>query len=269
MANAIQPHNARPAAIWSSGGSAYDIVSRGVSDAIEHCVARLDPQPGQRILDLATGTGWTSRVVCRRGAHVTGADIAEGLLEAARDRAKHEGLDIEYRVADAERLPFGDGEFDGLVSTFGVMFASRPEAAAAEITRVVKPGGRLALATWTHDGTLAAMFQVMKPYMPPPPSPAPPSPFEWGRTARITELLGDAFDLHFEPGVSNYRIPDGETTWRQFSVGYGPTKMLAQSLDDTRREALHREFAAFHDQFKAPIGLCVTREYLVTLGIRR
>ena len=120
----IQQHNERPAAVWSSGGKDYDQISRGIADSIEHCVMRLDPQPGERILDLSTGTGWTSRLVARRGATVIGADIASDLLEAARTQAKAEGLAIEYQIGDAESLPFDDAAFDAVVSTCGVMFAS-------------------------------------------------------------------------------------------------------------------------------------------------
>ncbi len=187
----VQPHNERPAAVWSAGGKDYDQISRGIADSIEHCVLRLNPQPGERILDLSTGTGWTSRVVARRGATVIGVDIAGDLLEAARANAEADGLPIEYQLGDAEQLPFENGAFDAVVSTCGVMFASRPEAAARELARVVRPGGRIALTTWLSDSNLFKMFEVMKRYMPPPPSPAPRSPFEWGRTERIRELLGE------------------------------------------------------------------------------
>src|SRR6185436_8873156 len=105
----IQPHNERPAAVWSAGGKDYDEISRGIADAIEHCVQRLDPRPGERILDLSTGTGWTSRVVARRGATVVGVDIAEDLLEVARAKAAAEDLPITYELGDAEQLPFEDG----------------------------------------------------------------------------------------------------------------------------------------------------------------
>ena len=128
-------------------------------------------KPGERILDLATGTGWTSRLVAKRGATVIGADIAADLVAAAQERAKADGLDIEYRIGDAEKLPFADGEFDAVISTCGVMFASRPEAAAAEVARVTRKGGRVALTTWLPDSNLFKMFLVMKPYMPPPPNP--------------------------------------------------------------------------------------------------
>lgn len=269
MRSEIQPHNQRPAAVWSSGGGAYDRISRGIADSIEHCVLRLDPQPGEYILDLSTGTGWTSRSVARRGARVIGVDIAADLIAAAQSTAKAEGLAIEYRVGDAESLPFADGEFDAVVSTCGVMFASRPEAAAAELARVCRKGGRIALTTWLSDSNLFRMFEVMKRYMPPPPNPAPPSPFAWGQTARIRELLGGSFELKFEKGVSYYREPSGEAAWKTFSTGYGPTKSLAASLDEARRAELRRDFIAFHDGFPTDLGICVPREYWLTVGVRK
>jgi SAM-dependent methyltransferase len=268
MDKPIEPHNARPAAVWSSGGGAYDRISKGIADSIAHCVLRLAPQPGERILDLATGTGWTSRAVAATGATVIGADIAEDLLQAARDRAAAEGLPIEYRTGDAEALPFDDAAFDAVISTCGIMFASRQEAAAAELARVVRPGGRIALTTWLADSNLFKMFQVMQPFMPAPPAGAQ-SPFAWGRTERITELLGSNFDLKFEKGVSFYREPDGEAAWATFSTGYGPTKALATNLDADRLAELRRNFIAFHDGFPTDLGICVPREYWVTLGVRR
>jgi SAM-dependent methyltransferase len=269
MSSTIQPHNMRAAAVWSRGGKAYDQISRGIADAIEHCVFRLDPQLGERVLDLSTGTGWTSRVVARRGGRVIGADIAEELLQTAQARAIAEGLPIDYQIADAEQLPFGTGEFDAAISTFGIMFAGRPEAAAAELARVVRPGGRIALTTWAPDGTVFGMFQVMRAYMPETPAPASPSPFAWGRTGRIEELLGSAFDLRFEPGTSYYREPSAVAAWETFSRGYGPTRMLAESLDAERRTALREDFIAFHDRYTNALGICVPREYLVTIGTRR
>ena len=264
----IQPHNERPAAVWSSGGDEYDEISRGIADSIEHCVMRLNPQPGERILDLATGTGWTSRVIARRGATVTGVDIAAELLEAARVKAEAERLPIDYQVGDAESLPFRDGEFDAVVSTVGVMFASRQEAAAAELARVCRRGGRIALTTWTPDGNVFGMFKVMKPYMPPPPDPAPRSPFEWGRTERVRELLGNTFELRFEKSVSYYREPSAEAAWETFSRGYGPTRSLAASLGRERGEKLREDFIAFHAGFATELGICVPREYWLTVGVR-
>jgi SAM-dependent methyltransferase len=269
MSSSIQPHNLRAAAVWSRGGKAYDEISRGIGDAIAHCVLRLNPQRGESVLDLSTGTGWTSRLVARLGATVMGVDIAEDLLESARARAEAERLDIDYRLADAEQLPFTDGTFDAVISTFGVMFASRPEAAAAELARVVRPGGRIALATWAADGTVFGMFQVMKRFMPPPPDPPPASPFAWGRQERITELLGEAFDLRFETGTSYYREPTPEAAWHTFSTGYGPTRTLYENLEPQQRQSLRDEFVAFHAGFSNDLGICVPRTYCITLGTRR
>jgi SAM-dependent methyltransferase len=268
MSGRIQQHNRRPAAVWSAGGKDYDEISRGIADSIEHCVLRLNPRPGERILDLSTGTGWTSRVVARRGAMVIGVDIAPDLLDAARAKANEEMLPIDYQLGDAEDLPFEDGAFDAVVSTVGIMFASRPDAAAAELARVCRAGGRIALTTWTPDGGVGKMFDVMRRYMPPPPSPAPPSPFDWGRPERIRELLGGAFQLRFEPGVSYYREPSSEAAWATFSKGYGPTRSLATSLDPERREPLRADFIAFHARYLTELGICVPREYWVTMGVR-
>ena len=268
MQGGVQPHNQRAATVWSSGGRDYDEISRGISDAIEHGVHRLGVRPGDRILDLATGTGWTSRRVARFGARVTGVDIAADLLEAARAKAERDLLRIEYEIGDAENLPFQDGAFDAVISTFGVMFASRQEAAAAELARVVRPGGRVALTTWAPDGNVRGMFEVMKKYMAPPPGPAPRSPFEWGRTERVAELLGGAFQLRFEKGMSYYREPSAAAAWETFSKGYGPTRMLATSLDPDKLEALRGDFIAFHAAFPTELGICVPREYLVTIGLR-
>jgi SAM-dependent methyltransferase len=268
MVGTIRPHNERPAAVWSAGGKDYDQISRGIQDALEHAVLRLNPRPGERILDLSTGTGWTSRLVARRGAAVVGVDIASDLLDAARVKADVERLPIDYRLGDAEDLPFDTGEFDAVVSTFGVMFAGRPEAAAAELARVCRKGGRVALTTWVSDGALFKMFEVMKKYMPPPPVPTPPSPFAWGRTERIEELLGDAFTLRFERGVSYYRELSGHAAWETFSRGYGPTKALAAGLDPERRDALRVDFTAFHDGFPTDLGICVPRQYWLTMGVR-
>ena len=265
----IQPHNTRPAAVWSSGGADYDQISRGIADSIEHGVLRLDARPGERVLDLATGTGWTSRLLAKRGATVVGVDIAADLVAAARQRAEAEGLAIDYRVGDAESLPFADAEFDAVISTCGVMFASRPEAAAGEIARVTRTGGLIALTTWLPDSNVFKMFAVMRPYMPAPPNPPPPSPFEWGKEERVRQLLGEVFDLRFERGTSYYREPSAEAAWNTFATGYGPTKALAASLDEDRRAALRRDFIAFHDGFGTALGICVPREYLLTVGIRR
>ncbi|MFC4202021.1 class I SAM-dependent methyltransferase [Candidimonas humi] len=264
----IQAHNQRPAAVWGSAGDAYNEISHQIASALDHCARRVAPQPGERVLDLATGTGWTSRLLARYGAAVTGADISADLIAAAKARAQAERLDIDYQIGDAEKLPYADGSFDAVVSTFGVMFASHPEAAAGEMARVCRSGGRIGLAIWPPQGGVYEMFVVMRAYMPPPPTPAPASPFAWGDRNRVRELLGRDFDLKFEDGVTVYYDRDGQAAWNAFSKGYGPAKALAASLDETRRAGLARDFAAFHDKFATGLGIAVPREYLLIIGTR-
>ena len=267
---AIQPHNAKPAATWSAPGELYDDISRGISGAINHGVDRLQARAGDRVLDLACGTGWASREVARRtpGAKITGCDIAHGLLDAAKSIAKRERLDIGYESGDAEALPYADGAFDALISTFGVMFASNPEAAAGELARVVRKGGRLALVVWQPECTLFQMFQVMKPYLPVPAKPAA-SPFAWGNRDRVRELLGKAFDLRFEEGVSPFLAPSAEDAWELWTANYGPSKILATTLPADRREQFKADMIAFHRRFGTELGVLMPRDYLVAVGARK
>lgn len=265
----IQAHNIKAAATWGAGGLNYDRISQTIADAIEHCVIRLAPKPGERILDVATGTGWAARRIAARGASVTGIDLGADLIEAARACAAEARLTIDFQVGDAENLSFEDHSFDAVISTFGVMFVSKPEAAAAELARVCKKGGRIGLLTWPADGTIAGLFKVMKPYMPAPAAPPPPSPFEWGSRERVQQLLGAAFDLHFETGTTVLREPSGLAVWELFVKGYGPTKVLAAALDPERREGFKRDFIAYHDSFRSELGVAMPRDYLVTIGTRK
>jgi SAM-dependent methyltransferase len=270
MTDGVQPHNEKSRNVWNAPGERYDEISRTIADAIEHAVDRLQPEPGERILDVATGTGWASRSIARRfpSARVTGVDIADQLLAHGRALADRERLAIDYRIGDAERLPFADAEFDAAVSTFGVMFASKPELAASELARVVRPGGRIVLSTWKDDGNVAAMFGVMRPFMPTPP-PSASSPFAWGRRERLRELLGGSFELAFEEGTNHYRYPSGEQAWKLWKENYGPSKSLAASLDDAQRERFASAMIAWHETFATALGYEQPRTYLITRGIRQ
>jgi SAM-dependent methyltransferase len=255
----------RHAVMWASGP--YQNITDTIEDIHALVVERLDPQPGTRWLDLACGTGAIAERAAASGADVTGIDLSPGLIETAKARAQEQGLDIEYQVGDCENLSgVPDASFDVLTSTCGIMFAPDHEASARELARVVKPGGRLALATWELEGGIGRMFEMMAPFQPAPP---PSSPFDWGSESRVKELLGDAFDLVFEHHVSTLKIPSGEDYWELFSTSYGPTKALAESLGD-RREELHRAWVDFFETEYGDDGeIAHTREYLLVLGTRR
>ncbi len=266
-----RPQNEKARRVWNAPGARYDEISRSIADAIEHAVERLAPAPGERILDLATGTGWASRSVARRcpGATVIASDIADELLAAARSLAEREQLTVDYRIGDAESLPFEDAELDAVVSTFGVMFASKPQTAAAELARVVKPGGRIVLATWSDDGNVAAMFGVLKRFMPADAPPSGPSPFAWGRIENLRELLGSSFELAFEQGTNRFRYASGEHAWALWKDHYGPIKSLAERLDDAQREQFARAMINWHETFPTPLGFEQPRTYVIARGIRR
>lgn len=265
----IQSFNQKASRMWSSGGDAYEIIAQQCLPGIVHAVDGLDPQPAERILDVATGTGRAAREVAVRGAAVTGVDIAEGLLAVARERTAKHSNDITFRLGDAEALPCDDASFDGAISTFGVMFSVEPQTAATELARVLKPRGRVAIAAWTPDSNAMALRKVLGPFAPPPPDPAPPAPWMWGTKDGAHDYLGADFDLEHEIGVLHLRYRDGETFWRVFAEAFGPVKAVADALDADRRQELAHAFSAWGEQFRTPIGIAVPCEYLLTLGRRK
>jgi len=189
------------------------------------------------------------------------------MLAAAREIAGERRLEIDYRLADAEALPFADGEFDAVISTCGVMFAGNRETAAAELARVCRKGGRLALMTWTPESNAAEMRKVLASFMAPPPSPPPPSPFDWGRPEWLNETLGAAFEFGFETGTLYHRVPDGEAGVEVMATGFGPVKALVESLDDEQRAAAKAGLVAFYEH--EGIGVAMPYDYLITVGTRR
>jgi ubiquinone/menaquinone biosynthesis C-methylase UbiE len=265
--NAIAPHHAAAAASWGRGGKHFDDVSYAISDALAHAAQRLNARAGERILDVATGTGWSARNVARTGAVVTAVDISRDLLAAANDLSGHVRPAIEFRLADAERLPFDDGAFDGIISTFGVMFAVDQAQAAAELSRVCRPGGRLSLTTWASKGAVAKFFGVIARHSDAPPPPA--SPLLWGDPAHVEKLLGHAFDLKFERGISHAYHGSTDDIWEWYARGFGPLRQLAERLAPERVARLKREVDAYHRHYMVPAGLNVRREYLLTVGRRR
>lgn len=254
--------------VWGTGP--YQNITETIPDLHDRVIDRLAPRPGVKWLDLACGTGAVAERAAKRGADVTGVDLAPALIETAEERAREQGLDIDYRVGDCEDIEFEDGAFDVVSSTCGIMFAPDHEATARELTRVVKTGGRIGLANWTTaENGLAALFRMMKPFQPTPPA-GVGYPFDWGDEQHVQDRLGDAFDLEIERDVSPLKLPNGEAYWQLFSTSYGPTRTLAESLDDERREELHRSWVEFADTELARDGEIVhEREWILVLGTRR
>ena len=267
MRRQIVDHNRAAAAAWDAGGIGYNHVSFAISDALAHATQRLAPKAGERVLDVATGTGWTARNVARTGAAVTAVDIAPALLQAAQALSGQCRPPIDYRVADAEFLPFADGEFDKVISTFGVMFAADQARAALELGRVCRKGGRLCLATWKPDGGIARFLAVLGAHSRAPRPAA--SPLLWGDQDHLQALLGRDFRLVFERGVSSCYFEDVDAVWDCYLDGFGPLHVLYESLDDAGRHILKADVDAYHEHYKVDAGLHIRREYLIAIGHRR
>ena len=253
--------------VWGSGP--YERISEHLRIAHDHLLREVEPRDGEAWLDVATGTGEIATRAAEAGANVTGLDLAPDLIERAKARASDMGVEVTLDVGDAENMPYGDASFDTVTSTFGVMFAPDHAAVGRELARDTKPGGRLGLLTWHPTDGVAAFFKVMAAYQPPPPEGAG-SPFQWGDHDHLNELLGENFDLRFESGDTPQPGSTAEETWELFSTAYGPTKALANSLDDEKREALKADWIEYFDQFKADDGsVSQPRPYVLVLGERK
>jgi SAM-dependent methyltransferase len=256
----------RHSVVWGNGP--YERITNTLRDLHALVIERADPKPGEKVLDAASGTGAVAILAAQRGADVVGQDIAPVLIETARARAAEEGVEVDFEVGDAEAMAYDDASFDVVLSTCGVMFAPDHEAIAAELSRVTKPGGRLALACWKPDTGMHDVFKMMGPYLPPP-VPGAGSPFAWGDKEHVSALLGDSFELAFEEHDSPLALPSGEDYWELFSTSYGPTKTAIEALEPDRREEFHRAWVAFGDARREGDQMVHHREYLLTLGTRR
>jgi SAM-dependent methyltransferase len=257
----LEALKARQRAAWSSGD--YAIVGTTLQIVGEELCEALDVRAGQRVLDVAAGNGNASLAAARRWCEVVATDYVPALLERARERAAAERLDITFREADAEALPFPDSSFDVVVSTFGVMFTPDQEMAASELTRVVKSGGKIGLANWTPEGFIGQVFKTIGRHLPPPPGAR--SPALWGTRGRISELFGihaasiTTAQRHF---VFRYRSP---AHWLEvFRAYYGPLLKAFAALEPAARAELERDLLALIDRSnRAQDGsIVVPSEYL-------
>jgi SAM-dependent methyltransferase len=258
---------AKQSVMWGNGP--YERITDLLTESQEGLVEALAPQPGERWLDLATGTGAVARIAARAGAEVTGLDLSPDLVETARAHTEQEGLSIRFDVGDAEALPYEDASYDVVVSAFGIMFAPDHAAVARELARVCRPGGRLGLISWTEESGIGDIFRVMKPFQAAPPPQGVGNPFAWGDEAHVRELLEGDFELELEVLDTVHRPSSGEEAWEVFSTSYGPTKTLAEALDEARREELHRSWVELYERSRVGDGIEHHRHYLRVLGTRR
>ena len=258
----------RQSVVWGNGN--FEHVAETIGDIHDDVVEALAPASGERWLDLACGTGGVAERAARAGASVTGIDFAPPLVEVAQRRASELGLAIDYRIGDCEDLAeLGDATFDVASSTFGIMFCPDHVAAAHELARVVRPGGRIGLANWTPDGAIGRLFQLLAPFQPAPPPDADVA-VDWGRPEYVEELLGELFELEIEERSSTLAISSGEDYWQLFVTNFGPVRTLAETLDDERREELHRVWVDFYESERNGDGpIEHTREYLLVRGTRK
>lgn len=228
----------RHRAMWASGDYPA-LASDLIWELGPRAVAAADVRPGERVLDVAAGSGNAAIPAALRGAMVVATDLAPELFDAGRRLATEAGAELEWREADAEALPFADGAFDAVLSTVGVMFAPHHQVAADELVRVTKPGGRLALINWTPQGFIGRMFATMKPFAAPLPHGAQPAP-RWGDEQHVRDLFGDRVtDVTAErQTVEIDRFDTGEEFRDYFKHHYGPTiavyNRIADDLDQVR-----------------------------------
>lgn len=254
---------ARQSVVW--GSAPWERVAETLAPLHDHLVEELSPGPGQRWLDVATGTGAVAIRAARAGADVTGLDLAPRLIETARRVAAEEGHAIRFDVGDCEDLPYEDATFDVVSSAVGVIFSPDHHAVARELARVCRPGGRLGLAAWRPNPKYEA---VMAPFREPS-EPGAGDSDDWGREEYVWEMLAADFDLRFVEGDCPLVAESAEAIWQLWTSSAGPLRTLVESLEPGRREELHRAYVDYLDRYRrADGGIRAPDKYLLVLGGR-
>jgi ubiquinone/menaquinone biosynthesis C-methylase UbiE len=264
---------ARHRAMWALGD--YRAVAEElIAELGPRLVEAVGVRPGEQLLDVAAGSGNVALPAARAGAQVTASDLTPELLEVGRRAAAAADLAIVWQTGDVEALPYADDSFDVTTSCVGVMFAPHHQAAADELVRVTKPGGRLGLISWTPAGFIGQMFATMKPYAPPPPPGASPAPL-WGDPDHVRRLLGDRV-TELEASTEKLRVSHFATPEEfrdYFKINYGPTIAVYRSLADQpeRQAALDEDLADLGRRFAAGTDDATSLEWeylLVTARLR-
>ena len=258
----------RQHATWSSGD--FSVVAASIVYQAEQLCETADVQAGWRVLDVATGSGNAALAAARRGCEAVGVDYVPAQLERGRNRAAAEHLSVEFREGDAEDLPFPDASFDAVLSIYGVMFAPHHERAAAELARVCRRGGRVALASWTPDGFIGETFRLLSRYLPPTPGLQPP--VRWGDEAYIRALFGStAASVTSYPRTAIFRFRSAEENVDFFKTYYGPTLRAFESLPVEKRASLYAEMVALARRYDRHGGIgpiAIAADYLETVIVR-
>ncbi|MDE2614697.1 MAG: class I SAM-dependent methyltransferase [Burkholderiales bacterium] len=261
------PLKQRQQATWASGD--YAVLGVTLQIVGESLAEAADIRAGERVLDVAAGNGNATLAAARRFARVTSTDYVPKLLERGAARAQAEGLQIDFRLADAEALPFADASFDAALSTFGVMFVADPAAAAAELRRVVRPGGRIGLACWTPAGFIGEVLGLVGKHLPPPAGAS--SPLAWGTESRLVELFGPvAADMRSQRREFVFRYLTPEHWLQVFRDFYGPVHKAFAALDGAAGERLAQDILALlRRRNRGGDGaLVIPAEYLETVITR-
>lgn len=239
MTTEMQALKQRLQATWMAGD--FGVIAQMIAGGGDEFVDRLDIRPGMKVLDVACGTGNTAIPEAKRGADVTGVDIASNLIEQARARAETEGVKAKFDVGDAEDMPYEDATFDAVVTMFGAMFAPRPDVTAAEMKRVCKPGGLIAMGNWTPEAFVGQMFKIGAKHVPPPPGMSPP--LQWGMEDMVRERFVEGIsDLQMNRRKIMFTF-DGSPAdvVEHFRQYFGPTQKAFDSLDEAGQAALRKD----------------------------
>lgn len=258
----------RQQATWASGD--YTIIGTTLQIVGESLAEATDVRAGDRVLDVAAGNGNATLAAARRFAQVTSTDYVPHLLDKAAARARAEGLDVRFQVADAEALPFEDGSFDAALSTFGVMFTPEPAKAAREMLRAVRSGGRIGMANWTPEGFIGQLFRIVGGHVPPPAGVQ--SPALWGTEPRIVELFGPgAADIRCVRREFNFRYRSAEHWIEVFRTFYGPVHKAYAALDADGQAQLTENISALLDELNVGgrHSLVIPGEYLEVVVAKR
>jgi ubiquinone/menaquinone biosynthesis C-methylase UbiE len=253
---------------WTSGdyariGNSLVIMGERLSEAV-------DVRPGQKVRDVATGSGNTAISAARRFSMATGIDYVPELIEQARERAQAEGLDVAFDVGDAENLPYPDASFDVVLSTVGVMFTPDQERAAKELLRVCKPGGKIGLANWVPDGYVGNMLRTVGKHVPPPAGVKPPT--LWGTEDRLRELLGEEVSsIESRRRTYVFRYLSANHFIEQFRSYYGPVHKAFESLDEDGRDALENDLKELIGEWNisGDETVLLPSDYLEVVAVRR